>query len=127
MERENKTLRNRVSNLEDKYLACNVVLQGIVEDDYERPTDRLNWVYKALAYTVEAETYEGRLQMAKKATIISTHRLGPIGERKIRPVSVVFEKRSNVEYLMRNKRYLPNGMYADQEYSKETEGQMTDP
>ena len=121
MERENKTLRNRVSLLEDKYLACNIVMNGIIEEDYERPSDRLNWVYKAIAYTVDADNYNDRLRLAKKATIVSTRRLGPIGERKIRPVSITFERRSDVEYLMRNKRYLPTGVYANREYSKETE------
>ena len=121
MERENKTLRNRVSLLEDKYLACNIVMNGITEEDYERPSDRLNWVYKAIAYTVDADNYNDRLRLAKKAMIVSTRRLGPIGERKIRPVSIIFERRSDVEYLMRNKRYLPTGVYANWEYSKETE------
>ena len=39
MERENKTLQNRVSILEDKHFACNVIMQGIAEEDYEHPSD----------------------------------------------------------------------------------------
>ena len=72
MERENKNLRNRVSSLEDKFLANNIIMTGIAEDDYERPWERQNWIHRAMAYTVDAPTYEERLQTVKKATIIST-------------------------------------------------------
>ena len=121
MERENKNLRNRVSSLEDKFLANNIIMTGITEDDYERPWERQNWIYRAMAYTVDAPTYEDRLQTAKKATIISTRRLGPYNENKNRPISVMFDKRSDVEYLLRNKSFLPRGVYVDREYSKDTE------
>ena len=67
MERENKNLRNRVSSLEDKFLANNIIMTGIAEDDYERPWERQNWIHRAMAYTVDAPTYEERLQTAKKA------------------------------------------------------------
>ena len=67
MERENKNLRNRVSSLEDKFLANNIIITGITEDAYERPWERQNWIYRAMAHTVDAPTYEEKLQTAKKA------------------------------------------------------------
>ena len=72
MERENKNLRNRGSSLEDKFLSNNIIMTGIVEEDYERLWECQEWIHHALAYTVDASIYEERLQTAKKATIITT-------------------------------------------------------
>ena len=53
--------------------------------------------------------------------IKSTRRIGTYSSMRSRPISVEFVNKTDAEYLLKNRKYLPAGVYIDKEYCKETE------
>ena len=119
--KENKDLRNRITKIENRMLNCNVVLHGLREDPWELESNRLEEVINAISYTIDEPTEEKQLEVARKICIKSTKRVGMYSSKKNRPISVSFERYCDADYVITNKRYLPRGVYADKEYSEETE------
>ena len=121
LERENHILRNRVVKIEDTLLEKNVVMHGIYEDQWEKEPDRRELIIKAIAKTVYDKDPRERLRIARSAKIISTERLGKWSKHKNRPISICFEKKSYVDCLMTNKKFLPKEVFVDRQYCEETE------
>ena len=53
--------------------------------------------------------------------IKGSKRIGAYRSMKTHPISVEFVYKSDAEYLLTNKRYLPQGVFVDKEYCHETE------
>ena len=121
MLQENKNLKERINKIENTLLDNNVILHGIREDPWELEHNRLETVIRILSRTIDEPTEEEQLEMARKIRIKSTRRVGSYSTKKNRPVSVCFERFCDADYVLTNKRFLPKGVYADKEYSDETE------
>ena len=61
------------------------------------------------------------MSVAKKLVIKNTKKVGRYRPMFNRPVVVEFNNRKDADYLLYNRKYLPEGVYIDREYSKETE------
>ena len=121
MVQEHDELKRRVSNLEDMKLVGNVIFHGIPETKWEKDNETLSKVYNMMAELAEGDTKNDKLEQAKKVKILSVRRLGRPIESRTRPIQVKYENENDVIELLNNKRKLPKGIYADKEYTAETE------
>ena len=118
---ENKNLKERINKIENTLLDNNVILHGLREDPWELESNRMETVIRVISRTIDEPTEEEQLEMARKIRIKSTRRLGHYSTKKNRPISVCFERFCDADYVLGNKRFLPKGVFADKEYSEETE------
>ena len=65
--------------------------------------------------------YQTQLNQAKQIRIEKLVRKGRYAPNRTRPILVTFSHHCNTQDILANKRYLPEGIYANQEYSEETE------
>ena len=71
IEEENKLLKNRLTNIEDKLLENNVIINGVREDAWETVTALKQKVISLIAYTVDAQDPDIQLEKARKAKIVN--------------------------------------------------------
>ena len=121
VEMTNDKLLSRVCELENRLLETNIIMQGIREGPWETEDARTEKVYDAMTETVLGRNYDDRLETAKLMTIKSTRRIGTYSSMRSRPIAIEFMYKSDVDYLLRNKKYFGEGIYVDREYCKETE------
>ena len=118
---ENKHLKKRITNIENSLLDNNIILHGIHEDAWELDSNRMEKVINVISYTIDEETEEEQLEVARKIRIKSTKRMGMYSSKRSRPISITFERYCDAEYVLVNRRHLPRGIFADKEYNEETE------
>ena len=76
VERENVSLKQRLTNLEDKILEHNIVVSGIEEGQWEEDEQRASKVNCELAKLFTVETQDEAVKGITKLDIMSTERLG---------------------------------------------------
>ena len=76
---------------------------------------------KAIAGTMEGEDEEEQKKNAGSTFIEMVESLGKYNPLRVRPVKVKFGNKTDVDYLLKNKKKLPKDVYIDKEYSKTTE------
>ena len=123
VESENKCLTDRIIALEDKLLEYNVILKGVHETAWETEDLLRDKIYDILSETVLGTTYDMRLGVAKTMVIRSSKRLGRYSPMRSRPISIEFLHKHDANYILQNKKHLPQGIYADKEYCRDTEEQ----
>ena len=96
-------------------------MHGLPETKWEKDGETLTKVYSAVAKTLEGETDAAKLEQAKQIPIISARRLGKPVENRTRPVRIKEKNKDDAITLLNNKKSLAKGIYADKEYSQETE------
>ena len=116
-----KQLTKRLSSLENKMMESCVILTGIREDVWEIDKVRREKIFAVLSNTVLGTTYEDRLDTAKIMYIKNSSRVGRFRRMYNHLVSVEFLYKEDADYLLNNRSYLPDGVYVDRQYSKETE------
>ena len=121
MEQENKVLKDRINNIENKLLENNVVMHGVEESFEESETQRKSKVRGVIAHTVNKRTLEERMEIANNIPILWTERLGRYNEHRSRPISVKFEHKLDSDLLIQRRKQLPDGIFVDREYCVETE------
>ena len=121
MEEINENLCRRLSAIENRLLESNIILTGIREGAWETEEARKESVYEVISETVLGRTFDDRLQTAKTMQIRSTRCLEKYRQMYNRPALVEFMVKEDADYLLNNRSYLPNGVYINREYSKETE------
>ena len=99
VERENESLKQKITLMEDKMLEHNIVLTGIPEDKWEDPEPRMGKVCSALANLMEGTTHEEKLKKANGLDIMHTERLGRFNPQKGRPVSIRFVHKQDVDMI----------------------------
>ena len=119
--KKTRDLGRRVRWLEDKLLENNVVLCGIAETAWETEDVCKEKIINALANLVNRATWPEKLEVARLIPITLVRRVGIYNSMRRRPVVVSFSCRSDVEYLLENKKRLGRGIFADREYGPETE------
>ena len=118
---ENKVLKDRITKIENTLLDNNILLHGMSEDPWELESNRLEKVIKAISYTIDEDTREAQLEVARKIRIKHTKRIETYSSKCNHPISLSLEQYCDAEYILMNKKYLPKGVYADKEYTTETE------
>ena len=121
MERENKVLKDRINDIENKLLETNVVMHGVDESFEESEFQRKLKVKTMISHTVNKCTVEERIKIADIIPIAWTERLGRYNESRSRPISIKFEHKQDCDLLIQCKKYLPDGVFVDREYCAETE------
>ena len=123
VERENESLKQRLTNLEDKMLEHNIVVSGIKEGQWEEDELRMNKVNCELAKLFTVETQDEATKGVTKLDIMSTERLGCYNPARPRPIAVRFVHKKDVNIVLANKKCLEEGIFVDRQYSDETENE----
>ena len=118
---ENNKLRSQLVKIENMLLDNNVILHGIREDPWELEVNRMEKVINAISRTIDDDDPDEQLATARKMRIKSAKRVGIYSAKRNSPISVCFERYCHAEYVLWNKKYLPKGIFADKEYTEETE------
>ena len=108
--------------MENHQLENNLIIHGIPETTaWEYPETRYAKIVDHLAPTMNGRNEVEQRHMARNLSIQKTKRIGKFNIDRNRPISITFNKYEDVEYLITYKRYLPSGIYLDQEYCEEVE------
>ena len=129
MEGEQKKLRSKLNQIENKSLQQCIIIKGIKEEEWEKEATSKNKIYKELSYLVspnreikdKAEEQKYRLKMAKRLEIRGCKHLGKYNKDRSRPISVELLRKEDMEYILMNKTKLRKGVYVDKEYPIEIE------
>ena len=100
MERENKVLKDRINNIENKMLENNIVMHGVEESFEESDFQRKSKVRGVIAHTVNKCTDEERRSVADNIPILWMERLGRYSEHRSRPISIKFEHKLDSDLLI---------------------------
>ena len=119
--KENTTLHDRLSRIENKLLENSIMLSGVPEEPWELELNLHEKVVKILAYTIDAAEYEDQLEVAQEVRVNKIVCKGQYSARSTRPVSVTIDKHSDASYVLENRYYLPQGIFVEREYTEETE------
>ena len=121
VERENESLKQKITLMKDKMLEHNIVITGISEDKWEDLEPRKGKVCKVLASLMERDNQKEKLEKANELDIMHTECLGRFNPQKGWPISVRFVHKQDVDMVLTNKKKLTKGVFVDQQYSDETE------
>ena len=121
VEQENKELKQRLTEIEDKLLEKSITINGISEEKYEDPGPRRIKLNHVIAHTLSGNTFDEKLEKASSMQIESTERIGKYNPSKGRPIAVNFMCKTDADTVLLNKKKLTKGIYADHYYSVETE------
>ena len=67
VEKENRSLNNRVCQLEDKLLEGNVVVQGVPDSIWESTETTKEKILAAISHTIGGDTQEEKMDLNKQA------------------------------------------------------------
>ena len=70
---------------------------------------------------MDGDTDDEKKTKAGRTPIESVERLGKYNSQRTRPVKVKFGEKMDAIHVLKNKRKLPDGVFAEREYSKATE------
>ena len=121
IEKENKKLKDRLNDLENKLLDCSIIVHGITEEVDETESERKEKLIVIMVRTITRHTMEECIEVARNVPIKSTQHLGRFIANRNRPISVTFVNKSDADHLFENKTKLGQGIFADREYCQETE------
>ena len=123
MEGEHSLMKKKLANIETRALQHNIIVRGIMEDEWEKETTTRHKVYLELTNLVstDEDTKESKLEMAKNLEIRSCKRLGKYVKDRARPISVEFIRKDDVNFILSNKMSLRKGVFADKEFPQDIE------
>ena len=121
LEKNQMRLKKRVSDIENELYSSNVIIDGISENENEEGPERYRLITEVIATTIYASSYEEQIQIARKIPIKKMYRLGRYNSQRGRPIVINFVYHEDFENLLSNKKYLPRGIFADRQYSQDTE------
>ena len=121
VESKNKELTKRVCSLENKLLESSIVINGIQESTWETDAVREEKLFYVFSHTIVGNSLEDRLESAKSMYIKGSKRMGAYRTMGTRPIIVEFLYKADADYILNNRKYLGDGIYADRAYCKETE------
>ena len=121
LELNNQLLKRKLGKLEDQFLDNNLLFSGIREENGETEMSRYQAILDIISTTFVGADYQMQLNQAKQIRIEKLERKGRYVPNRIRPISVAFTHHCDVLDILAKKRYLPEGIYVNQEYGEETE------
>ena len=122
LEQEQQSMKERLDKLENFQLENNLMLFGVEESSvWEYPENRYAKVVDYLSHTMNGESALQQRDMARNLSIKKTVRIGKFNPDRCRPISITFTRNEDVDYLLANKRYLPNGIFLNKEFTADIE------
>ena len=118
---EQAKLKVQMTQLETRNLEYTLIMRGIREEPKETEDICCDKIYRELANTIAGSDPEERYTTAKTLTIRKCRRLGKFKHDRIRPVSIEFVHKEDRTYVLENRSYLSEGIFADKEYPVEIE------
>ena len=118
---ELREFKNRLSNLENKSLECNLIIKGVDEPENETTHSLKERIYWLMADTVDNPVASERLASAKSVAIRRCRRLGRTNQVRPRPISVEFETKTGADAVYEQRFYFTSGVFVDREFNQETE------
>ena len=116
---EQSKLKTQMTRIESKSLEYTLIIRGIREEPKETEELCCDKIYRELANTISGSDPEERYITAKTLTIRKCRRLGKFKRDRIRPISVEFVHKEDRSYVLENRSYLSEGVFADKEYPPE--------
>ena len=120
LELNNRLLKRKLGKLEDRLLDNNILFSGIKGEDGETELSRYQILLEIISTTFMGPDYQMQLNQAKQICIEKLVRKGRYAPNRTRPISVTFSHHCDAQDILANKRYLPEGIYVNQEYGEET-------
>ena len=121
LNREQEELKAKLISIENRTLENYLVIRGLPESEYEKESETHKKIKDALKILISSNSDEEADQTIKNIEIRRCKHLGKYNKDCAWPISVDFLQKDDTDYIMDNKSYLPHGVYADREYSQETE------
>lgn len=121
MSKEHEELKAKLISFENKTLENCLVFKGITEGEYKKEGETHRKIKETLKNLISSNTAEEAQRMANNFEIRKCRRLGKYLKDRSRPISVDFLRKEDADFIMENKAHLPEGIYADREYSQDTE------
>ena len=121
LDSEYNKLKTRINTIEQKSLDHTLKIRGIVENQEETETSMKDSIFRELSETVVGETYDEKLNTARRMEIKRCKRIGRYSAQRARPISVELKYKEDVKYIMENKSYLRRGIFIDHEYTSDIE------
>ena len=106
LETEHLKLRDKFSQLEPKELEHCILMHGIKEDEDEDESYLREQAYYKLSFTIDHYDENERWRQIKQMEIIRCKWIGRYNHNKPRTLSIEFQHRLDVEYILANKKYL---------------------
>ena len=116
LKKENGFLKNRLDVLEQNQLVNSVMITGIQEGPFEQYNTMKLRVQETIAVTIKSGNSAEDLETMKRIEITSCNRVGKFRHNYTRPITVTFTKRDDKETFLSNKRCLPVGIFANEEF-----------
>ena len=121
MNKEQEELKAKLTSIENRALENCLVFRGLMEGEYEKESETHKKVKETLKNLISSNSAEEAETMANNFEIRRCKCLGKYFKDRSRPISVDFLQKDDTDFIMENKSQLPEGIYADREYSQETE------
>ena len=115
-----KKMKSKMDMIEEQILETNLIFHGLAEEEWEKEVSRQNKIYNAIQSTL-SDDIEDKADHSKTYEIVKSRRIGRYAENRVRPVSVTFARKNQMEEILTNKRKLPDGIYVDKEYPEKVE------
>ena len=121
LENDMNSIKSRLNQIENKSLECNLIFRGVDESQNETEEVIKDKIHRVISETFNYHDEQSRLTAAKTCVIRRCKRLGRLNPHRVRPISVEFESRKDVDAILEYKYYLPKGVFVDREYCVDTE------
>ena len=121
MSKEHEELKAKLISFENRTLENCLVFKGVTEGEYEKESETRMKIKETLKNLISSNNAEEAERMANNFEIRRCRRLGKYFKDRSRPISVDFLRKDDTDFIMENKSHLPEGIYADREYSQDTE------
>ena len=120
---ENEILKTRIEKIERKLITNNVILHGIEDQAWELKDITREKALTAISTLANGKTAKDKLDIVRKIGFKDIRRIGNYNSQCLRAILVEFEKKASTDFLLENKKGLPKGVYADQEYTPDVENE----
>ena len=114
-------MKQQLNKIENMSLENSLIIRGLLEVFKETEPMIIDQLHRVLSKIMHGDTDELKLANAKQITIKSCHRLGRPSKQRIRPVSIEFYHKQDVEFIIENRFDLDRGIYVDKEYPVDME------
>ena len=121
LENEQQKINRKLKSIENNVISCSIIMRGVREELYEKEYVMKDKVYTELSYLCEAGSVQEQLDIARRMAIKKCRRIGKFTEDRDRPISVEFQLKEDMDYVLSNKSWLRRGVYIDKEYPEEVE------
>ena len=114
-------MKQQLNKLENRSLENSLIIRGVTEVFKGTEQVIIDQLHRILSKIMQGDTEELKLANAKQITIKSCHRLGRPSKQRIRPVSIEFYHKQDVEFILENRFDLGRVIYVDKEYPMDIE------